>query len=63
MKVITRKNLPTKLPFWLTVVTYMALDMYNAPPALWAGVGVFFTVYWIGVLMAIWQEDETDTFL
>ena len=46
-----------------TLVTVLALDLWNAPEWLWGVFGVFFLFIWIGVISLKSKEKEYDVFL
>ena len=53
-------NLPIKLPFQSTILYAFLLHYFNANGVIW---GVFITLYsifWIGVIMAKWNEVKID---
>lgn len=61
-KVISSKNLPTKIPVLSTVVYATALDYWNAPQWLWGAVGLLMALAWIGSIIAKVREEEEDIF-
>lgn len=61
-KVIKRSNLPTKIPIWSTLLTYLACDYWNAPLWLIGALGTLFTLVWLAVIFRLLTEDEVDIF-
>lgn len=63
--VISRKNLPSSVPFNWTCVLFLLLDRFSAPGWVWGAVGLLVVLAWIGCLMAIYEEKHVDiiTFL
>lgn len=59
-KVISRKNLPVKLPFVQTLSVITALDYWKAPQYLWGSVGLFYVVIWAATFYAMGTQKEVD---
>ncbi|MGQ7868712.1 hypothetical protein [Sunxiuqinia sp. sy24] len=59
-KVISLNNLPVKLPLFQTLVTWIALDYWNAPQWLYGALGLLFLVVWIYAIVARVNQEETD---
>lgn len=61
-KVIKFDNLPTRLPVFVTVVTMLAMDVWNFP--MWAKVGLWtlLAIIWIGSVINIWREKHINIF-
>jgi hypothetical protein len=60
MKVISYKNIPSRLPLSSTVLYWLVLDYYKASPIFW---GVFFTVatvLWLAAIVGLFTEERTD---
>lgn len=60
MKVISRTNLPVKMPVMNTVITVLAFDYWNAPQWLWGIMGVVCLGVWIYVLVRFKIEKAID---
>jgi len=61
-KVLKSNNLPSRLPFFPTVITIIALDYWNAPQWLWGMLGVLFLLWWITSIINIATQKEVDLF-
>ena len=59
-KVISRKNLPTRMPLLGTIVYATALDYWNAPQWAWGAVGLLIVVAWIGWGLSKVREEKQD---
>jgi hypothetical protein len=59
-KVISPKNLPSRLPIVLTFMLYIILDKFNAPQWLWGGLGSIIVALWILIIIARYHEEEVD---
>lgn len=60
MKVISRNNLPVKMPIMNTVITVLAFDYWNAPQWLWGVMGAVCLGVWIYVLIRFKIEKTID---
>lgn len=58
--VISRENLPTKLPLFATLVTALACDYWDAPGWLWGALGVLFLALWIYAIIRLMNDDDMD---
>lgn len=61
-KVISRKNLPVKLPAFQTLLTFLAMDHWNAPSWLWGVASTVWVVLWIICFASIASENDVDIF-
>lgn len=61
-KVISKNNLPYKLPTFETLVTILALDYWDAPQWICGAVGLLFVFLWIGVIVNICNNTTVDIF-
>lgn len=61
-QVISRKNLPDKLPSISTLCIIMALDYWKAPGWLWGGMGLLLVLLWISAIWSIIQEKQVNIF-
>jgi hypothetical protein len=59
-KVIHRKNMPVRLPTFLTVVCYLLLDRFNAPEFIWGIVTMFLLLLWIVSIYSLVKEKQID---
>jgi len=62
IKVIARKNTPTGLPIFTTVVIYLMLDKFHAAPWVWGAVGTLLIIIWIAAIIRICTEKSVDIF-
>lgn len=62
IKVISRRNLPGKLPLLQTLVAILSLDYWNAPQWLWGVVGIILTMYWIVDIFFIINSKQVNIF-
>jgi hypothetical protein len=60
--VIHSKNLPTKLPVWQTLTTWLALERGNAPEWLWGAAGLLFLTVWAVSIYGLIKEERIDVF-
>lgn len=62
MKVISRKNLPTRLPVLFTLVVWLLLDRFD--PAGWVHGAVWAVVVllWVACIFQLAKEREVDVF-
>lgn len=61
-KVISRRNLPIRMPLVKTVVAYLLLDRLNAAGWVWGIVITLFSIYWLIFIIAIVTEQGVDMF-
>jgi len=61
-KVISIKNLPTRLPIQLTVLVYLLLDKFQPNDVTWGIVGTVVVLVWIGSVALMFQEKSVDIF-
>ena len=61
-KVVRPDNLPSKLPFFQTLSTILALDYLNAPQWLCGAIGFLFLIMWIGSISQIINNKKVDLF-
>lgn len=59
---ISRKNLPWKNPLWVTLVSWMALDHWNAPDWCYGAVGVLMLLFWVGFIASFFTDEAVDIF-
>lgn len=59
-KVISRKNLPTRMPLALTIALGLLLDRCAAPGWVWGVVGTLMAVVWIAVIFGMFSEDDVE---
>ena len=60
MKVIGRKQIQKRLPLMEAVVTYLALEHFNAPEWLYGALGLFFILVLAGVFLSWRNEDVVE---
>lgn len=61
-KVISRKNLPNKMPVTFTIVCFLAMDYWGAPQWLFGAIGLLVLLLWIGFFYSLVNNDEVDLF-
>jgi len=61
-KVVSWKNLPTRLPITWTITWYLFFDRIQAPSWAWGAMGVIVVVLWIVSTIAVFQQQMTDVF-
>jgi hypothetical protein len=59
-KVISRKNLPTRLPIWPTAIIWLLMDYYNASDITHGVVWTIWAILWIVVIVNFWTEEEKE---
>lgn len=62
VKVISNKNLQSRLPLLSTLVTILALDYWKAPEWLWGCLGLLFLLMWITSIVRLVNEESVDVF-
>lgn len=62
MKVVSRKNLPAKLPIYSTAVAYLLLDKFHAADWVWGVIGTLYTLIWIICIVAIVKQEQVELF-
>ena len=60
MKVISPKNLPTKIPVSFTAILFLIMDKYNAAGWVWGLVGGVMALLWIGCIITISKEERME---
>lgn len=60
--VIARKNLPTNLPLGMTLLTYLALERFQASELVWGIFIALWALIWIGSIYNILTEQTVDLF-
>lgn len=58
--VISRSNLPVRLPIIQTIVVILALDYWSASGWIWGAVSVFLVLWWLICIACLIQEKQTD---
>lgn len=59
-RVISRKNLPKRIPLYQAMVAYLMLDKFNASGWVWGVVGTIFFLVTIVSFHDIMTEDEVE---
>jgi len=62
MKVVSHKNLPTRLPLGLTALVWLILDRLDVTDWVWGGIGALILILWIGAIYRKCREKQTDIF-
>lgn len=62
MKVVSFKNLPTRLPIGDTALLWMLMDRLHAPSWVWGSVGAVWGIIVIACIVAMCQDNAVDIF-
>jgi hypothetical protein len=57
--VLSRKNLPTRLPLLLSIVLWLVMDRLNSPQWLYGALGAVMLLVWIAAIHQFFTEKET----
>lgn len=49
-----------KAPVSITWLTFLTLDIYNAPGWLWGSLGVLFVITWAAFIALGWKQEPVD---
>lgn len=60
--VVSNKNLPSRLPVFSAITTYLALEHFNAPEWLYGAIGLFFLLAFIGSIYSIVMSERVEIF-
>ncbi|MBW9334569.1 hypothetical protein FEE59_13705 [Herbaspirillum sp. RU 5E] len=58
--VISRKNLPVRLPMPLTISLGLLIDRLDAPGWVWGVAGTAMAIIWISAILLLAAEEETE---
>lgn len=58
--VISRKNLPVRLPMPMTISLGLLLDRLDAPGWVWGVGGAAMVIIWISAILLLASEEETE---
>lgn len=61
-KVISYKNLPSKIPLLSSAVAYLLLEKFNAAGWVWGVFITLFSLIWIVMIYGLATEETTDVF-
>jgi len=61
-KVISWKNMPTRLPIWTSATAYLLLEHFNASQVIWGVVGTIFGLGWIVAVIQLFREEKVELF-
>lgn len=53
--------MPTKLPLYPSIITWMALDYYHSPDWAYGALGVLFALIWGSAIYSMATEEEIAT--
>lgn len=59
-KVISPKNLPTRLPVTFTMVLGLLLDRYDVPGWMWGAAGAIMLLIWVAAVISKVYEDSAE---
>ena len=59
-KVIAWQNLPSKMPFQLTITTYLLLDKLKANDIVWGICAALIILIWLNWILACLVESSVD---
>ena len=62
IKVISWKNMPSRLPIFPTITTYLFLDRLGAAGWVWGAVGCVFVIGWAIAIIAMSTQTKVDIF-
>ena len=57
-KVISYKLLPTRLPIWPTIITWLVMDRLQPAEWIWGAVIVFWLLAWLGAIVELRSEEH-----
>lgn len=60
--VISRRNLPVRLPVWQTVTCWLLLDRLHADHFWWGSAALLFLIIWGACVWAAFKQKEIDIF-
>lgn len=61
-KVLKANNLPSRYPIFPTIVTWLALDHWNAPQWMYGACGLLFVIFWLNAIYNNVTQEEIDLF-
>jgi hypothetical protein len=56
--VVASANLPTRLPVWSSLITWLVLDRVKAPGWVWGVCGTIFAIVWITSIVLLFVEKQ-----
>lgn len=59
-RVLSWKQLPTRLPITSTIAWYLFLDHLHAPTWVWGVMGTLGAFLWLGSLQLIYAQEQTE---
>lgn len=59
-KVISRKQMPTRLPFVGTAFWLVVMDIYNAPGWVWGVVVTLMVIGWGAIIFSAVKEEQCE---
>jgi hypothetical protein len=59
-RVISYKNLPSRIPVYQAMVAYLMMDKFNAAGWVWGVVGTIFTIVIISSIIGLFNQIEVD---
>ncbi len=59
-KVISNKQLPSKLPLWPTLICWLFLDHFNMPGWIWGALGILFLFFWFISIYLLFKQEQTE---
>lgn len=59
-KVISRAELPGRLPIYQTILIWLLLDRMQASQWIWGVMGTLFGLLWIGSIVALIKEEQVS---
>ena len=62
MKVVARKNLPSKLPIGMTATAYLLMDRFHVAGWIWGAAGVILLFFWAAAIYHVWNETPVEIF-
>lgn len=59
-KVLSSRQLPSRLPVQLTCIAYLLLDKAHAPGWMWGAAGVLLSILWASAIRSLFTEEPTE---
>jgi hypothetical protein len=60
LKVISKKNLPTRFPLVSSCVAFLMLERFHAAGWIWGVAGTCFAVLWVACFYTAFNETQID---
>lgn len=60
MKQLKNSNMPSRLPFELTLVAWLSIDHWHGPLWLYGAVGTILLIAWVAVIFVMATAESVD---